>query len=194
MGNGDRLLQILGSLRSGLALCICRHPEGRHMAPTATVSRPTPTVRPRNADQFPALRSAETNEKTRTLAGPPFRTASTTTKLHQQRRDRARIHGRRRVRLRVADRYAEWRIRLSRPLRCRETFSTRGLAPSVEGRNSTRKHHGSCCMREQYVVRRRADRARPVGVVVDRPARSESCRPSALRSRPIHHRTGGQVG
>jgi len=36
------------------------------------------------------------NEQTRTVAW----TASTTTKLHQQRRDRARVHARRRVRLR----------------------------------------------------------------------------------------------
>jgi hypothetical protein len=46
------------------------------MAPTSTASRPTPTVRLRKVDQFPALRSVETNEQTRTLAWKQVRPRS----------------------------------------------------------------------------------------------------------------------
>src|SRR6476469_294230 len=46
------------------------------MAPTSTASRPTPTARLRKVDQFPALRSVETNEQTRTLAWKQVRPRS----------------------------------------------------------------------------------------------------------------------
>ena len=89
------------------------------MAPTSTASRPTPTVRLRKVDQFPALRSAEMNEQTPTLA---------------------------------------WK-----QVRPRSSIKNNEIEPESTDDGGY-------------------DFARAVG----------SCRPSALRSRPIHHRTGAR--
>ena len=152
------------------------------MAPTSTASRPTPTVRLRKVDQFPALRSVETNEQTRTLAWKQVRPRSSVNNNEIEPEstddggyDFAWQTGRRNGGFARHDhfdagklsRYGAWH-QASRAEQYAET--PRLVLHEGAVRSRVQAEHGG--------------RGRGPACAVG------SCRPSALRSRPIHHRTG----